>query len=243
MYNFKGIDNPGVNERKRPAGKVERKAGRVLIAVDPSLTASGWAAFDISSSKPLAAGVLSPPGPEQALHRRLQNLHEKVQALFSRLSFGKGDILICEGPAPLIKNPQSALKVEQVRGIFECAAREIGAIVPGRINPRTVQSELLSLSGKQLPRIEVKRTARATALQLYGNYLKDEKTSQDICDALLVGTLALSRIHLAKKQKVDLYELFAEKNRRRPSARNRASGRLESWSLTDLRVVVGRGSR
>ena len=189
----------------------------LLFAVDPSLTSTGWAVFTIDDQIPRAAGVLTPPGPSFVLAERLKLLQQDVESLFRDLELGAGDVLICEGPAPLVKNPLSSLKVERVRGIFETLARESGVSVPGRLNPRTVQSELLNLKGKQIPRKEVKEAARLVADRLFGNrlssisfygQLKNKKISQDIVDALLIGSLALSKIHAGLSAGQSILEVF-----------------------------------
>lgn len=127
--------------------------------------------------------------------------------LLERLQLGQGDYLICEGPAPLVKNPQSAIKVEGVRGIFETLARGFGVSVPGRVSPRTVQSELMGLRGKQLKRELVKESARTTVARLFGDLRAvkmiapdgaspgdKSRAAQDIVDALLIGAYAVKRI-------------------------------------------------
>lgn len=144
---------------------------RFLVAVDPSLTASGWAVFSLARGTPCAVGVIEPPGPSLHLADRMSALQQKVDRTFRALALGEGDILVCEGPAPLVLNPQSALKVEGVRGVFETVARSLGLTVPGRVNPRTVQTELLGMRGPQLARSTVKEWARGTAERLYGEEL------------------------------------------------------------------------
>ena len=195
---------------------------RKLLAIDPSLTASGWVLFAAESSIPLALGVLSPPGPKHALAKRLDELQLSIEDLFIELKMQEGDLLICEGPAPLVLNPQSALKVEQVRGIFESVARNANITVPGRLNPRTVQSELLGMRGPQLKREVVKTWARETAMQLYGNELEHlwkqreqkKKIPQDVIDAVLIGTLAISKIKLCLQTGSHISEAFLSKNSR-----------------------------
>lgn len=208
-----------------------------LFAVDPSLTSSGWALFARNDGAPLAAGIISPPGPDLALAKRLADLQASVQELFKQLRMGEGDILICEGPAHLVLNPNSALKVERVRGVFETVARSLNVSVPGRLNPRTVHTELLGLSGKQLPRAIVKQTARTVAVQMFGGQLNrlpvygvkesNLKTMpQDIIDALLVGALAISKVNRALKSGIEVESVFAAKTR----LANRRSGRGMVWS-------------
>ena len=190
---------------------------------------TGWALFSVRSAKPVRGGVLAPPGADVNLAERLTLLQRDIETLFDEINLGLGDVLICEGPAPLVVNPGSSLKVEQVRGIFEVVARTRGASVPGRLNPRTVQTELLGLKGKQLARKEVKRWAREVAHRLFGNDLErmfDNKSSrnselhsqrhskprdipQDVIDALLIGALAVSKIQLAERMNVNLSEVLS----------------------------------
>jgi hypothetical protein len=66
--------------------------------------------------------------------------------------------MVCEA-ATTVRDPHNALKVETVRAMFESVARGRLVGVPGRINPRSVQFEVMGLSGKQLPRAEVKDMA------------------------------------------------------------------------------------
>lgn len=215
---------------------------RLLLAVDPSLTASGWAIFEIHSSRLLAVGVISPPGTPEFLAKRLSSLQLAVTSLFEKFSLGKNDFLVCEGPAPLVKNPQSALKVEGVRGIFETIARGQGLLVPGRVNPRTVQSEILGMKGKQLERKVVKEWSRHAAYRLYEKPLrtlfevKEEalpKISQDIVDALLIGTLALSRIQVCLKTRSSIESAFSS-----PATSRRGLGgarRSSGWTEKDYK--------
>lgn len=214
---------------------------RFLLAVDPSLTASGWALFCLRKSIPLAVGVLSPPGPEEILARRLDSLQRSVLEIISRLQLGHGDYLVCEGPAPLVKNPQSALKVEGVRGIFETCARSAGLAVPGRINPRTVQSELLGMRGPQLPRKTVKDWARKAAHQMYEPQIRRMFTSeaekqgrvpQDIIDAMLIGAVAVSRVQTALKSRTTVETVFLGNTGGRTTSR---SSRNTGWTEADLR--------
>lgn len=191
-----------------------------LLAVDPSLKASGWALFSIQTSLPVAVGVISAPGTSKELASRYAIFQNSVSKLIQQLKLGKGDILVCEGPAPLVKNPLTAMKVEGVRCIFEAVARSMHLSVPGRINPRTVQSELLGMKGKQQPRKIVKSIARDIALKVYSARLqlifqKDQKElkkiSQDIIDALLIGNISLSRVNICKHTAITLEAAFLSK--------------------------------
>jgi hypothetical protein len=201
-----------------------------LFAVDPSLTSSGWALFSLKEQLPKLTGIISSKDASVNLSERLKIIQSEIEKLYSDLKLGSADILVCEGPAPLVLNPQSALKVEGVRGIFETTARARGILVPGRINPRTVQSELLGLKGKQLARAEVKRCSRVVALRLFQHYFADNfcdsqkkldqaKISQDIIDATLIGAVAVSRINRAQKTGVDLLSLFGVNSIRSKSKR------------------------
>ncbi|MCB0358470.1 MAG: hypothetical protein KDD44_02510 [Bdellovibrionales bacterium] len=215
----------------------------MLLAVDPSLTSSGWALFNVSSGQPCAAGVIRPPGPRHAMALRLAELQQEVHSLFIDRQLGVGDVVVCEGPAPLVRNPSSAVKVEQVRSIFETIARASGAVVPGRLNPRTVQTELLGMRGRQLPRAEVKRWARDTVQQLFGRALTALEIigdtggtaaalSQDIVDALLIGAVAVSRVQLSLSGSQPLETAFSGYQR---SNRNGVVG--VRWTEADLRNV------
>lgn len=187
-----------------------------LFAVDPSLTCSGWALFDIRSEKLLGVGKLRSLPPNIALAERLEDLQRRVRALMDAVSLNEFDVLVCEAPTS-IKDPHAALKVEQVRCIFEALARERLSIVPGRLNPRSVQSEIIGLKGRQLKRSVVKEQALRVALMLYGvelaglglaRSLDELKRHQDIVDALLVGRVSLSRIKRAAKARVGLHSEF-----------------------------------
>ena len=225
---------------------------RALLAIDPSLTATGWACFDLTTEDLRSCGVVSPPPPDLPLHYRLSVLQEGIEALSERLGIAGRDVVVCEGPAPLVKNPLSSLKVEQVRSIFEAVARRRGALVPGRLNPRSVHTELLGLSGKQLARNEVKAAARQAALRLYGDYFAKDLVSaqkrrgastipQDVIDALLIGALAMSRIRFANGSGSDLYAVFAERKlavRSRSLGRRSRSKNLARWEEQDLERVA-----
>lgn len=184
---------------------------KYLLAVDPSLTCSGWALFSLRTAQPEAVGFIRGLGASVPLSERMAKYQSDVALLLERLQLGQGDYLICEGPAPLVKNPQSAIKVEGVRGLFETLARGFGMSVPGRVNPRTIQSELMGLRGKQLKREIVKESARITVSRLYGDLQRirmivpdgvstgeKARSVQDIVDALLIGTYAVKRITFTK---------------------------------------------
>lgn len=216
---------------------------KLLFAVDPSLTASGWALFALSDGLPLCAGIISPPGPHLPLSERLSILQEAVEQTFLKVGLRAGDILVCEGPAPLVLNPDSAVKVEQVRSIFETVARSKRVSVPGRVNPRTVQVELLGMRGKQLERPKVKAWARETAARLFpeslsqltffGERSKSGKLPQDVVDALLIGSVAISKLRLSVQLSVEPSQLFEVKTRK-----NNSVGRGNTrWSEKDLRKV------
>jgi hypothetical protein len=181
------------------------------------------------------------------LARRFDFLQNAVDEVMNRLRLGPADLLVCEGPAPLVRNPQSALKVEGVRGIFEAVARGKGLCVPGRVNPRTVQTEILGMRGRQLDRKTVKEWARRSAVQLYGKELKkmlghdglpgrQPRISQDIIDAVLIGTLAVTRIQLAIRSGQSVDAVFAaQRSRRSIWGSRKASG----WTEADVRKRFG----
>jgi len=198
-----------------------------LLAIDPSLTCSGWALFEIDSGCPVLFDIIRPPGTKLPLSDRYNWLQGEVAALLSRLELGERDYLCCEGPAPLVKNPESALRVERVRGVFEAVGRMRSVTVVSRLNPRTVQTELLGLHGKQLKREVVKEMARGVVQRLFAAELAKDpeapKLSQDVVDALLIGALAVSRVQLHQKSGIALDLLFQPKRNGR-GGRERFAG-------------------
>ena len=191
---------------------------RRLLAIDPSLTCSGWALFSLSSSKVCAVGKIKGEPPGQPLSIRLRILHEKVDELFDVLKLRADDLLTCES-ATTMRDPHAALKVEQVRSIFESNARSRGVCVPGRVNPRSVHFEVMGLRGPQVARDLIKEAARRVARHLFSEDLtqlgfpihdKELKRHQDIVDALLVGRLALSRIRSAEASSMLVEEAFEQ---------------------------------
>ena len=204
---------------------------RSLLAVDPSLTCSGWALFAISSGVVSAVGKIKSLPPSQGMAERLRSLQSRIESVFSALKLGAGDVLVCEAPTT-VKDPHNALKVENVRSIFEAVARARDVVVPGRLNPRSVQFEIMGLQGKQIERKEVKAMAVRTAEFLYSTELAklgvdvaQLKRHQDIVDALLLGRLALARIKSAADGTVALESLFQGAHaQRRMSWRVRANG-------------------
>ncbi len=220
---------------------------QLLLAVDPSLRVSGWVLFSLADGNPIRAGIITPPGTEMLLARRYDVLQQLIHELFVELNLGEGDCLVCEGPAPLVLDPENAAKVERVRGIFEALARARGVVVPGRINPRTVQTDLLGMRGKQLARKEVKAWAKEVAGRLYGEtlgMLAADSFGQDIIDAALLGTVAVTRVQLATKSGISWYEAFSPraKGRNGTSATRTSRKSQVRWSERELRLVQ-KGSR
>lgn len=186
-----------------------------LLAIDPSLTCSGWSLFDISKGKIRSVGLIRSKGTQYSLPERLRDFHCQVKALFGSLKITYGDLLVCEAPTTVV-DPKAAFKVEQIRGIFENTARDFNALVPGRLNPRTVQREVLGLAGKQLDRKAVKALARKTVEYLYGKTLTrfgidpNAIKYQDIIDSILIGHVALSKLEASKRAAVSFEEMFLE---------------------------------
>jgi Holliday junction resolvasome RuvABC endonuclease subunit len=199
-----------------------------LFAVDPSLTCSGWALFNIAEQKLLAVGKVRSLPPSNPLSKRLENVQNRISQIYESFQVNENDIIVCEAPTTM-RDPRAAFKVEQVRGIFEALGRERGAIVPGRLNPRTIQSEVMGLRGVQKPRNEVKELAAFIVERLYLESLKSMglcgrespqlKRHQDIVDAILVGNAALSRINSAMKGCGVLEDLFERGRQPRSIAR------------------------
>jgi Holliday junction resolvasome RuvABC endonuclease subunit len=197
----------------------------LLFAVDPGLRQTGWALFSISDEHPLEWGVISPENPKDPLSVRLHSIQSKIVKLFEGLGLSDGDFLVCEGPAPVSLNPSSSIKVEQVRSMFETLARSACMNVPGRLNPRTVQTDLLGLRGKQLPRKEVKNIAMSLVCQLFD--FGSTKVPQDAVDAILVGVLARSKIIHAERTG-STAGIFFEGGKGRSHSR---SGRGMRWNI------------
>ena len=203
---------------------------RRLLAIDPSLTCSGWAMFSIQTGTLSAVGKIRSLAPSYPLAQRLRDLQSKIDNIFHKLKIITNDVLVCEAPTTM-RDPRAAFKVEQVRGIFEALARSSGLIVPGRINPRSVHHEIMGLRGKQLAREQVKETAVHVVHALYqkplsGMGFDTTKAAltrhQDIIDAILVGNLALTWINAATLAGIDLEEYFESRKavRRRPTLRD-----------------------
>ena len=198
-----------------------------LLAIDPSVTCSGWALFCLGSKNLLGVGRVKSAPSRHPFNIRLEDLQQKISKMLESLKLTSNDVLITEAPTSM-KDPDAAIKVEQVRSMFETIARSLGVNVPGRINPRSVQYEVMGLKGKQMSREEVKSHASGTAKIMYEASLKqigfpgvdNLSTYQDIVDAILVGHLALSKIEAAKSAGIILEE-YLEPERRKGSARKR----------------------
>lgn len=193
-------------------------ADQKLLAVDPSLSCSGWALFSIQSKELLGVGNIRGLSTASPMAVRLQDVQSKVTRVLEQIDLGANDVLICEAVTTM-RDPRGVIVVEQVRGIFETLARTRAVCVPGRINPRTVQHELLGLRGKQLEREHVKAIACKLAWQLFEKKLaqigfaKDDSAlakNQDIADALLLGQVALARLDAASSAGIDPEEFFEQ---------------------------------
>jgi|GEM_PF-680288 len=193
-----------------------------LIAIDPSLTCSGWALFGVRGAALLAVGKIRSLSPKLSMSERLADVQRKVTNLFDQFKLGSGDVLICEAQTTM-RDPKAAFKVEYVRGIFESIGRERELEVPGRLNPRTVQREIMGLSGQQVERSIIKETAVRLVDRLYGPALMAMglydrvevlHRHQDIVDAVLLGALGVSRVEHATRAGCDLHVAFAPRNER-----------------------------
>jgi len=226
------------------------KSSSALLAVDASLRSTGWAVFSLKTELPISFGLLTLPTAQTPLAKRLDFLQQKISLLFGELKLSADDYLVCEGPAPLVLNPQSAIKVEHVRSMFETLARANGLIVPGRLNPRTIQSELLGMRGRQAARTTVKDWARETAQRLFAKEIKAipiqgvsnrlKVFPQDVIDALLIGSLATSRIKNAIKMNYDPVLSFSPKNNGRANRRTSGSSRSVVWTEKSVELMKKR---
>lgn len=222
-----------------------------LIAIDPSLTCTGWALFSLADGVLRGVGNIKALPPATPMAERLERLQARVAELFSELSLGQRDILVCESQTSML-DPKAAIKVEQVRGIFEVLARQRGVLVPGRMNPRSVQRELLNFRGSQQKRYDVKMAAAKVVKGLYEKELKaigfepsikNLIKHQDIADAILVGRLSLARVEDATFAKVKVAAMFVEKTSnkdRRYKGWGADGDRASRWSEKDLEKIIGR---
>ena len=207
-----------------------------VITIDPSLTCSGWAMFSVPSERLLSVGKLRALPPTFSMAKRLVDYQRQIEEIYTKIELNSNDVLICEAPTTM-RDPRAALVVEQVRGLFETVARSIGATVPGRINPRSVQYEVMGLSGKQKKRDEVKAIALEVAIRLFGKrltelgLLKDNgpslKKHQDIIDAILLGSYAMNKITQAIKTGEPCEKFFSQNEQ----------ARSKRFSLKNLKVA------
>ena len=206
---------------------VERRVAK-LLAVDPGLSTCGWALFSLDTALPLRVGTLSPPDRRELMPTRLKFLQRGAGVILEKTGLGQGDFLVCEGAAHVALNPRTSLLLEQVRTLFETLARGCGAAVPGRVNPRSVQHQLLGARGKQLRRDCVKALGKRAALQLYGELLssleytriscsksRTGRVEQDIFDALLVGTVAAVKIKQCFSSGLDVDVAFSSNSKKK----------------------------
>lgn len=191
---------------------------RNLLAIDPSLTCSGWALFHIRTQELLAVGKIRSLPAKVPYAERLRDLHSRISTLFQEIDGGAHDVLVCESPTTM-RDPRAAMRVEQVRCTFESIGRTRGMAVPGRLHPRSVQYEVMGLRGKQIGREVVKSTAVSLVEKLYADELREMglwsdgialRSHQDIVDAILIGNLAAARIKSALQGGVAIDSLFSD---------------------------------
>jgi Holliday junction resolvasome RuvABC endonuclease subunit len=202
-----------------------------LLAVDPSLTCTGWALFCVERGHLLGVGSLKALPPSVTMPERLAELQGRINKVYESLKLGSKDIVFCEAPTTM-KDPRAAITVEQVRSIFETIARARGVVVPGRINPRSVHNLVMGLRGKQLPRAQIKEMAVSLVATLYTKPLQalgfdvskeSLKKNQDIVDALLLGNLGLTWIREARACAQPLVHYVADRTPTRSQTRWQAA--------------------
>ncbi len=220
-----------------------------LVSIDPSLTCSGWALFSLGSGNLLGVGKLRSLSPIIPLSVRLITLQKRIEELLNEIKIGQNDVLICEGETSM-KDPRAAFKVERVRGIFETVARSKGVTVPGRVSPRSIQSEVMGLKGAQKKRDDVKRVARGIVSAMFSDQLrkvgfdpsdKNIEGNQDIVDAILVGLFTMSRINIADATGESLVEIFAEKKRGRRQSKygwGKGESNTFGWSQSEIKKLL-----
>ena len=224
---------------------------RHLLAVDPRLSCSGWALFDLATETLCGVGRLRCAADGRHLAQRIAGVQDNVARLLERIEMGAGAVLICESHTAVV-DPSAAIKIEQVRGIFETLARSHQALVPGRVNSRTSQSELLGFRGRQAKRAVVKSAAVSLVSQVFESALENlgfagstENLSrnQDIVDALLIGHYAMRRIAHANGVGTSLEEVFdSSKSRRRSSRYGWGKGEANSfgWSQEEIERLAAK---
>lgn len=192
---------------------------RHLLAVDPSLTCSGWALFRVIDCAIVGVGNIRSLSTAYVLPDRLKDLQGKIVQTLERCDIGEADVVVCEMPTTM-RDPLAATKVEQVRAMFEVLSRLRGAQVPGRLNPRSIHFELLGMRGAQRSRALVKASAVEVARSLFAEQLgtigfdattTNLRRNQDIVDALLLGHLAVTRIRSAVLAGARISDLFASR--------------------------------
>ena len=212
-----------------------------LLAIDPSLTCTGWALFDLEIGQLLGVGNIKSISSSFPLSQRLVDFQKRVKEVFDSVSIKSGDYLVCEAATTMV-DPRATIILEQIRGMFETLAREREVIVPGRINPRSVQFEILGMRGVQISRVKVKDVAVHGAECLYGDALKqlgfdtrlsNLKKNQDIVDALLVGRLALTRIQSALQANMPVENIFEEHKRQTRTSLKKIKGLIHEEQVTD----------
>ena len=212
-----------------------------LLAIDPSLTCTGWALFEVESGQLLGVGNIKSISASYPLSKRLVDFQRRVKEVLNSISIKTGDFLVCEAATTMI-DPRAIIILEQIRGMFETLAREREVIVPGRINPRSVQFEILGMKGSPISRVKVKDVAVHGVACLYGDALKklgfdisvkNLKKNQDIVDALLVGRLALTRIQSALQANMPVENIFEEHKRQTRTSLKKIKGFIHEEQVTD----------
>ena len=169
------------------------------------------------------------------------DFQRRVKEVLNSISIKTGDFLVCEAATTMI-DPRAIIILEQIRGMFETLAREREVIVPGRINPRSVQFEILGMKGSPISRVKVKDVAVHGVACLYGDALKklgfdisvkNLKKNQDIVDALLVGRLALTRIQSALQANMPVENIFEEHKRQTRTSLKKIKGFIHEEQVTD----------
>ncbi len=192
-----------------------------LLAIDPSLTCSGWALFSIKNGALLGVGNIRSLPPSHTMAERLSDLQNQISRMQELVELGEDDVLVCEAATTMV-DPRAAMILEQIRGMYETLARGRSATVPGRVNPRSVQHDVMGVTGLQIARAKVKDLAVHTAYHLFADKLemigfkadlKNLKRNQDITDALLIGYFALTKIEAASHLGVGLDVIFEEQRR------------------------------
>ena len=144
----------GVVTRAAPAGRV--------LGLDPGSRRTGYGVIDCSAGteRHIASGCIDVSGQDMVV--RLQRIYAAVSALVSE---HRPDMVAIERVF-MHRNPDSALKLGQARGVALCAAASHGASVH-EYAPRAIKLAVTGFGGADKPQVaQMVRTLLAISVTL-----------------------------------------------------------------------------